>query len=86
VTAPDRPELRAGAAADDPTAPPYNTIYERLVRDDDLVGLDAYAIYKQSKRDWIKRHYQRHGVRPTPEPLDDYFDRYSDADLSRFRE
>ena len=32
----------------------YNTVYERLVlRDDDLVGLIAYALYKQRKRAWV---------------------------------
>jgi hypothetical protein len=32
----------------------YNTVYERLVlRDDDLIGLIAYARYKQRKRAWI---------------------------------
>lgn len=32
----------------------YNKIYERIVqRDDDLVGLIAYALYKQHKRDWL---------------------------------
>jgi hypothetical protein len=32
----------------------YNVVYEKLVlRDDDLVGLIAYALYKQRKRAWI---------------------------------
>jgi hypothetical protein len=32
----------------------YNVVYEKLViRDDDLVGLLAYALYKQRKRAWI---------------------------------
>ncbi|WP_210497241.1 hypothetical protein [Microvirga antarctica] len=33
---------------------PYNTVYEKLVtRDDDLVGLISYALYKQRKRSWM---------------------------------
>jgi hypothetical protein len=34
--------------------PHYNTVDERLVlRDDDLIGLMAYALYKQRKRAWV---------------------------------
>jgi hypothetical protein len=36
------------------SASPYNTVYEKLViRDDDLVGLISYALYKQRKRSWV---------------------------------
>lgn len=66
----------------------YNPIYERLVRDeDDLIGIVAYGLYKQSKREWIQRYAERHeGCRPSPEHLMDYVDRYSESDLGRFRD
>ena len=39
---------------------PYNTVYEKLVqRDDDLIGLIAYALYKQHRRDWLIAYRQR---------------------------
>jgi len=67
--------------------PAYNPAYERLVQsDDDLVGLVAYGLYKQSKRDWIKRFFDRNGASPSNEQLMDYVDRYSDVDLMRFRD
>jgi len=46
-------------------APSYNTVYEKLVlRDDDLVGLISYALYKQRKRAWIVDFTNQKGRRP----------------------
>ncbi|CAL8968545.1 hypothetical protein RHODGE_RHODGE_04595 [Rhodoplanes serenus] len=51
----------------------YNTVYERLVqRDDDLVGLIAYALYKQHKRDWLVEHRERQGRDPNDDELKAY--------------
>jgi hypothetical protein len=49
---------------------PYNTVYEKLVqRDDDLIGLIAYALYKQHKRDWLIAYRQREGREPSAAEL-----------------
>jgi hypothetical protein len=49
----------------------YNRVYEALVRsDDDLVGLVAYSLYKQHKRDWLIKFRQVRGVDPDPDQLD----------------
>lgn len=51
----------------------YNTVYETLVqRDDDLVGLIAYALYKQHKRDWLIAHHQKLGRSPSEQELGAY--------------
>ena len=58
-------ETSGGRPAPDQT-PPYNAIYEQLVRDDDdLAGMIGYALYKQSKRAWIMRFERDEGRRPT---------------------
>lgn len=65
----------------------YSRIFERLVRDaDDLVGLVAYGLYKQSKRDWIIRFYEENGSRPGQADLENHYKYFSaPADLERFR-
>ena len=46
----------------------YNEIFEKLVPDDDdLVGMIAYALYKQSKRAWLLRFVMEEGRPPTSE-------------------
>lgn len=45
--------------------PGYNKAMEILLDgDDDLVGLVAYALYKQSKRDWIVSYRRQYGRPP----------------------
>jgi hypothetical protein len=52
---------------------PYNTVYEKLVqRDDDLIGLIAYALYKQHKRDWLIAYRQREDREPSVAELSAY--------------
>lgn len=64
----------------------YNKTFERLVTGkDDLVGLLAYSLYKQSKSDWIKRFKQRTPDGPTQPELDAYADHLGDDDLNRLR-
>jgi hypothetical protein len=43
-----------------------NPMFAKLVeRDDDTVGLLAYALYKQSKRDWLIAFHETHARAPT---------------------
>lgn len=66
----------------------YNTVYERLVqRDDDLVGLIAYALYKQNKRDWLVQHRERRGKNPTDTELNAYLSAQQlDGTIRMYRE
>ena len=64
----------------------FSTIFRRLVKSsDDLVGLIAYGIYKQSKRDWIIQYKEKHKRRPNSDAMNDYHDHFTDTDLDRFR-
>jgi hypothetical protein len=57
----------------DPEGQKYNTVYEKLVQhDDDLVGLIAYALYKQNKRDWLVEHRNRKAKDPTEAEMSAY--------------
>ena len=48
----------------------YNKTYERLVLDEnDLIGMIAYARYKQSKRAWLLRFEQDEGRPPDPQEV-----------------
>lgn len=45
--------------------PSYNQAYETIVdSDDDIIGLFAYALYKQHKRDWLISHKSENGSEP----------------------
>ena len=70
-----------------PSGRTYNEIYEKLVRDeDDLVGMIAYALYKQSKREWILGQEDRN-ARPTTEDEERLFvSSYTAFDLGRLRD
>jgi hypothetical protein len=51
----------------------YNTVYERLVlRDDDLIGLIAYALYKQRKRAWLVDFKSQKSRAPSPDEQSSY--------------
>lgn len=64
----------------------FSTIFQRLVNGpDDLVGLVAYGLYKESKRDWTLRYRRKHGHRPAEVALEEYHDTFSDSDLQRLR-
>lgn len=55
----------------DSEAPRYNRVYENLVQsNDDLVGLVAYSLYKQHKRDWLISFEETHGSRPSNAELE----------------
>lgn len=75
------PAQIAGTSADE-----YSTIFQRLVKDQsDLVGLAAYGLYKHDKREWLIRLFEKHGRKPDKHDLDGYHDRFSDADMKRYR-
>jgi len=64
----------------------FNTIFQRLtVEPDDLVGLIAYGLYKQAKRDWVLRYKNKHRSYPEQSDMQAYHDHFSDDDLLRFR-
>lgn len=49
----------------------YNRVYEHLVEaEDDVIGLVAYSIYKQDKRDFLIEWRERRGGSPTADQLD----------------
>lgn len=49
----------------------YNYIYRSLVTsDNDIVGQVAYAIYKQTKVDYIQTLTEKQGFPPTPEQIE----------------
>ena len=51
----------------------YNTVYEKLVlREDDLVGLISYALYKQRKRSWIVDFKSQKGRSPNKDEENSY--------------
>jgi hypothetical protein len=75
-------ELGAPATAQ----PRYNRIYESLVTaDDDLVGMIAYALYKQSKREWLLSFEADNGVRPNVNDIDAYVRAQTQFELRRLR-
>lgn len=74
-----------------PLPPPrqrrYNEVYEKLVREPgDLVGMIAYALYKDSKRDWILRFEKDENRRPDEdETFRGYVRAQGDRELDRLR-
>jgi hypothetical protein len=66
----------------------YSEIYEKLVKNDDqdLVGMVAYALYKQSKREWLMQYEQSHGATPSPEEERVFVSAYTRHELDRLRE
>jgi hypothetical protein len=50
-----------------------NRMFDELVaNDDDLIGLVAYALYKQSKRDWLHAFENDKGRAPSQEEINSY--------------
>jgi hypothetical protein len=48
----------------------HSDLFERLVKDaDDLVGLVAYGLYQQRKREWMAAHEKMRGSAPTEDDL-----------------
>jgi hypothetical protein len=50
-----------------------NPVFALMVEgEDDITGLVAYALYKQSKRDWMMEFATRNGRSPNDEEIDSY--------------
>ena len=66
----------------------YNEIYEKLVQsdDDDLIGLIAYSLYKQSKREWLIQHEHQHARRPTADEERIFVSAFTANEVKRLRE
>jgi hypothetical protein len=66
--------------------PRYNRIYEKLVTaEDDVAGMIAYALYKQSKREWLRNFEAEHRARPSPSDIDAYVLAYTKYEFERLR-
>lgn len=67
--------------------PRYNEIFEQLVqKDDDLVGMIAYALYKQHKREWLLKFEARERRRPTPPEVLLFVEAQTQSQLLRLRQ
>jgi hypothetical protein len=63
-------------------------IHSKLVEHprDDVQGLLAYGLFKQSERDWIKRFHARHSRAPTADEINSHFYlSYDEGDIERLR-
>lgn len=77
----DRPDLEPPPALDD-------DIHGKVVQHsrDDLAGLLAYGIFKQSERDWIRRFHAAEGRQPTTAEMASHFYlSYDEGNIERFR-
>ena len=73
------------AATEAHARPTYNPVFEKLVTDsDDLVGLVAYALYKDHKRRWLFR--LRETLREPTESDEQAFLASVQADLESYRD
>ena len=52
----------------------------------ELVGLVAYGRYKQAKRLWTQKVWQRNGQKPSQNELDGYVEYWTDDRLEALRE
>ena len=81
VFAPPPPSMR-------PTGPrPYSRVYDHLVEgEDDVIGLVAYALYKQDKRDWFISWKRAHDAEPTPDHVEAFVNgQMTTAQRERYR-
>jgi hypothetical protein len=63
--------LKSEPSSDKPSS--RSRMFDALVaNDDDLIGLVAYALYKQSKRDWLKAFEEEKERSPTSEEIQSY--------------
>lgn len=89
--APPRNILRARAAPATATAQQtpqdINRVFDHLVEAaDDVIGLIAYALYKQDKRDWMVSWRSRHSAEPTPDQVEAFVNgQMTSAQRERYR-
>lgn len=77
-----------GEASPGAAAPRYNEIYEKLVdsEGEDLPGLIAYSLYKQSKREWLIDHEKQHDRRPDQAEEAIFVSAFTANELRRLRD
>lgn len=65
----------------------HNTLYERLVDEDEntVLGYVAYGLYKSAKREWLIDFKATNRRDPTAEEVAAYVSAYTDQTLSAFR-
>ncbi|MCW5718557.1 MAG: hypothetical protein KIS68_12080 [Bauldia sp.] len=89
----DMPPLPATtpAAAPPPARPPmprpHSRVYDHLVEgEDDVIGLIAYALYKQDKRDWFISWKRSHDAEPTTDHVEAFVNgQMTTAQRERYR-
>lgn len=63
----------------------YNSIFESLVgkigQNPSLIGMIAYGLYKQAKREWSDGIRRKHSRGPTDDELDAYFATWTESRL-----
>lgn len=65
----------------------YNNMYDRIVQgENDIIGYVAYALYKESKAEYIATYKSEHGQEPADEVVAEFLRAIgTDANISRFR-
>lgn len=65
----------------------YSRVYDHLVEgEDDVIGLIAYALYKQDKRDWFISWKRAHDAEPTPDQVEAFVNgQMTTAQRERYR-
>jgi len=88
---PSPPPAAPVIAAPPPVRPsgprPYSRVYDHLVEgEDDVIGLIAYALYKQDKRDWFISWKRSHDAEPTPDHVEAFVNgQMTTAQRERYR-
>lgn len=74
--------------APETSAMEYSKVFERLVQNErDMVGLVAYSLYKQHKRDWIILQTRRNGRGPNAQAEKTFeMANLVEAQIERFRD
>ncbi|MGV8838761.1 MAG: hypothetical protein ACWA6X_00505 [Bauldia sp.] len=65
----------------------YSRVYDHLVEgEDDVIGLIAYALYKQDKRDWFISWKRAHNAEPTADHVEAFVNgQMTTAQRERYR-
>ena len=65
----------------------HNTFSKLVQNDQDFVGMVAYTLYKKDKNNWIDTYEAKHGVKPTYDQIQQFFniDTTTDQKISSYR-
>ncbi|MBZ0258040.1 hypothetical protein K8I31_18390 [bacterium] len=64
----------------------YNQTYEKLIEDEnDLVGMIAYSLYKENKREWIIEFRSNHSRPPNKDEEKLFVESKTPKDIERYR-